>query len=179
MKALKIFIVLFLLSSSVYAQFRQDGQMSISLEAGASTKGHSVRLSGQKIIKNTNSSIRFDSNYNYAKRNVRGLNDSIESNIINFGLAYSYTIYDVFGDILLPHFYLGGFMGYEDNKVKNKHLVKTKDGMGYGTYGGMELEFNISNSISLVTDFSYYYNLKSSLNKNLTQALVGVKFYLN
>lgn len=183
-KTIALFFLFSILGGGILsAQFRQAGQGSIALQAGAATKGYYIDLSYQKLLGNNGSAARLDADYTYTKQKVSSINKSMESDLLNLGSAYSYTFYDLFGETVLLQPYLGAFIGYEKNKIDKEYLdlitTKLNDGLNYGLYGGVELEFVLSHKVTLILNGSHYFSLKSKINENISKAGAGIKFYIN
>ena len=181
MKHLILLLIFICGAKQSTAQMRFKNQNAIAINGGAATKGYYGNINYQRQISDKGSIIRGDIDYTFTSRNINVISGNIESNITTFGVAYSYSLQNIFGNRFFVQPYLGGFGGFESYGIADSLAEfvdgSTDDGFVYGIYGGLELEYNVSNSISITLNGSHSFNLKSDINDNITKGGGGLKIY--
>lgn len=103
-----------------------------------------------------------------------------------YGLAiYGGWSYEALHPVYI-NFYGGAYGGYEvvnDGNSKdilyNATIPTSVKGFTYGLTGGMELEVLLARRISLIADYTQYWDLKSKFSKSNGAVFGGIKFYIN
>lgn len=104
----------------------------------------------------------------------------------NYGIsALGGYSYEGFSPVFV-NLWLGAYGGYEIvNKGNDKDPIYNTDiperlkGFTYGITGSAELEIMLFRKLSLVADYTQYYDLKSKFTKSNFAFFGGLKYYIN
>lgn len=187
----KLLLLLMVLSSTfLFSQGRRDGQSSIQAEFGYMpttqnkySGAYMAKIGYSRVLGEKGFMLKGD--FFYQDYEV----DYLDNQILpyqKFGLTanvgYSY-------ERLYPFFFnawLGGYGGYEnvnnakqhDNLYNNKIPTKV-EGFIYGLTGSAEVEVNVTNKLSLLFNYTQYYDLKSKFSESNYGLFGGLKFRIN
>lgn len=186
----KFFVASFLiLGILATAQSRRKDQSSINLQYGYVLDkddlkgGFMVKGGYGKVLGNKGIIGKVEGFYQ--KYDIKYLDDQIlpyNKYGINVSGGYSYEgLVPVFINI-----YGGVFGAYEsanDGKqydpLYNSEISKNVKGFVYGLSGSIEVEFVLANKLSLIADYTQYYDLKSQFSKSNFAFFGGIKYYIN
>lgn len=178
-----------LISISIFSQGRRDKQSFINaqygyilskdnLDGGFMAKAGYGKLIGEKGLMGKGEVFYQDYKVNYIDNQILPYK--------NYGLSamagYSYEgLSPVFINV-----WLGAFGSYEivnDGNTKdpiyNTDIPERLKGFTYGLTGSAELEIMLFRKLSLVADYTQYYDLKSKFTKSNFAFFGGLKYYIN
>lgn len=173
----------------VNAQGRRKDQSSINVEygyipqkgdlkSGYTAKAGYGRVFGEKGFLGKAEVLYSDYSVNYLDKQIL----PYQNYGINVNAGYSYEgLYPV-----MLNAWVGAFGSYENvNKGSDKDLLydatipyKVK-GFSYGFSGSAEAEIYLLRRLTLLLNYSQYYNLKSDFSKSNYTVGGGLRFYIN
>jgi hypothetical protein len=118
------------------------------------------------------------SNYNY-KDGIK-----IPYNDFTFNAGYSKNVFFNYENTFNINIGGGGVFGYEtinkgESKLTNGGIIGSKSGFIYGAYLGLDLDYAISDQLSIALKANEYYHANSTLGEFLPFVGLGFRYYVN
>lgn len=190
-KTKKLLLSLMVCSSAfLFSQGRRDGQSSIQAEYGYMPTeqkkydgAYMTKIGYSRVLGEKGFMLKGD--FFYQDYQVDYLDNQYlpyQKYGISANVGYSYEkLYPIFLNA-----WVGGYSAYEnvnkgkdtDNLYSNKIPTKVK-GFIYGLTGSAEVELNITNKLSLLVNYTQYYDLKSKFSESNYGLFGGLKLRLN
>lgn len=122
-----------------------------------------------------------NSNFKYSKYNEE---ISIPYNDFTFNAGFSKNIFYNYKNTFNINIGGGGVFGYEtinngESKLTNGASIGSKSGFIYGAYVGLDLDYGISDQLSIALKANEYYHANSTLGEFLPFVGLGFRYYVN
>ena len=117
-------------------------------------------------------------NYNYKER------EKIPYNDFTFNAGYSKNVFFNYQNTFNINIGAGGVFGYEtinkgDKNLKGGEKIISESGFIYGAYLGLDLDYSLSDVLSVSLKANQYYHANSSLGDFVPFVGLGVRIYIN
>ncbi|WP_336691130.1 MULTISPECIES: hypothetical protein [unclassified Chryseobacterium] len=190
MKRNILVVILFLIGIFVSAQGRRANQSGIHAQYGyiptndTLKKGSFMAIAGYNHIFGDKGLLgKIEAFYQDSK--VRYTDNQIlpyQKYGLNVAVGYSYEgLYPVF-----LNGYIGAFGAYEKanegnqkDPLYNAQIPNNVKGITFGLSGSAEIEIVLVRKLSLITNYTQFYDLKSKFSKSNYALFGGLKFYIN
>lgn len=108
----------------------------------------------------------------------------IPYNDFTFNAGYSKNVFFNYQNTFNVNIGAGGIFGYEtinkgDKKLENGALIISESGFIYGAYLGLDLDYSVSDVLSLSFKSNQYYHANSSLGEFVPFIGIGTRIYIN
>lgn len=184
-----LFLFLVLVAFSLNAQGRRDKQSSIHAEYGytfakdSAKAGFMAKVGYGRVF--GNKGLLGKAEVFYQNYEVSYLDNQIlPYNKFGLNINAGYSLEALYP--VLINVYAGGFAGYEtvndgkDRDIKYNALIPYKvKGFTYGISGSVEAEIFLVRNLSLLLDYTQFYDLKSKFSKSNYGVFGGLKYTIN
>lgn len=184
-----LFLFLVLIAFSLNAQGRRDKQSSIHAEYGytfpkdSAKAGFMAKVGYGRVF--GNKGILGKAELFYQNYEVGYLDQQIlPYNKFGLNVNAGYSLEALYP--VLINVYAGGFAGYEtvndgnDKDPKYNATIPYKiKGFTYGVSGSVEMEIFLIRNLSLLVDYTQFYDLKSKFSKSNYGVFGGLKYSIN
>lgn len=190
---MKKFLILLLLSPTLFSQVRVGDQYTISAGGGIVKEGNYGTIQVDYLPTSRNSYWMYALKLTYTDQKMP-TNIDINMPLQQFGanLLVGYSFENIIKHPFYIQFYVGGYGGYDKANKGKKHFseydipVELKDQFNYGVSGLASIEVILNgnrawmtsaNAIALYAEFLHNYRLNSAYGKNTSFGGLGIKYY--
>lgn len=172
-----LFYILFVVTSVLYSQNYSSG---IGLTGGITQDGYGA-LANYNYYIDRDDFVQAGLYLSFANDEYEG--EKIPYNLFAFHAGYFKTIWKSRNRSFALSIGGGGIAGYEiinngEEELPTGALIENNSKFIYGLYGGVEMDYYLSEKVSLLLKANQYYHINSELGELVSFGGIGIRYFL-